>query len=970
MERPFASLREGTLTLHDVDCSIAGPGDRAWPPNWRRMTADQWRGRLGHPPHAAPVDGIASQLGVDLRSGLTASQTKERLDACGFNELPKAPRPPFWKRMLTQLRGAIVLILLAAVALSMALGNWVEAGVILAIVLLNAIVGALQEARAEAALESLQELAAPDARVLRGGRTIEVAARGLVPGDVVLLETGSIVPADLRLINSSHLRIDESSLTGESVPVEKKADAVLESSLSVGDRVNCAFAGATVTYGRGSGIVVATGTKTELGKIAMEVGREADEPTPLQRKLDEFGKILGAAVLVVCALVFVVGFFRNPEASLLFREGFAAYVTGARATISGLFVVAVSLAVAAVPEGLPAVVTMSLALGTREMLRRNVLVRRLPSVETLGSTTVICTDKTGTLTQNRMTVASIWTPHAEYMFAGPDDRAWSGILLDGKPVDLSRHGSLRMALLAGLLCNDAELIDGEESRFLGDPTEAALVLAAASAGLESKGSYPARVAEVPFDSERKRMTTVHRASERIAVPHADFPYVALVKGAPDGILKLCTKSETDDGPVQLSEVGREEVLEVNRAMGERGLRLLAAAYRQLEDVDEEPAAEDVESDLTFLGLVALHDPPRPEVAAAVEKACRAGLRSVMITGDHATTAGAIAEQIGILRQGGRVVTGSDLDRMSDEELHRVIVETDVFARVSPQHKVRIVEALKANGDVVAMTGDGVNDAPALKRADVGIAMGITGTDIAKQTADMVLTDDNYATIVEAVEKGRIIYANIRKTVFYLLSCNFAEIAILFVATLLGWPLPLAAIQLLWLNLVTDGAPALALAMERGELGIMDRPPRVASERIVNAKMARGILFHAGVLTAAVLAAFGVTLHGGQPDAAGTVAFATLAIAELLRAYTARSEDAPLLKIGLFSNRWIQAAVLTSLGLVLAVLYLPFLRPLFDVHSIGVSMWGLILSMGLGPALLIEVRKGLRPGLAGRRERDR
>ena len=405
-------------------------------------------------------------------------------------------------------------------------------------------------------------------------------------------------------------------------------------------------------------------------------------------------------------------------------------------------------------------------------------------------------------------------------------------------------------------------------------------------------------------------------------------------------------------------------------MGERGLRLLAVAYRQLEDVDEEPAAEDIEFDLTFLGLVALHDPPRPEVADAVEKARRAGLRTVMITGDHATTARAIAERIGILRPGRRVVTGAELDCTSDDDLRLVISETDVFARVSSQHKVRIVEALKANGEVVAMTGDGVNDAPALKRADVGIAMGITGTDVAKQTADMVLTDDNYATIVVAVEKGRIIYANIRKTVFYLLSCNFAEIAILLVATLLGWPPPLGALQLLWLNLVTDGAPALALAMERGEPGIMDRPPRVASERIVNAKMARGILFHAGVLTAGVLTAFGVTLHGGRPGAAGTVAFATLVVAELLRAYTARSEDAPLLKVGFFSNRWMQAAVLTSLGLMLAVLYLPFLRPLFDVRSIGVSMWGLILSLGLGPAMLIEVRKGLRPVLVGRRERER
>ena len=934
------------------------------------MTGDERPERLTLPAHAASSEEIAGELRTDPRVGLTTRQVAERLAESGLNELPKVPGTPFWKRMASQLRGVIVFILLAAVALSITLGDWIEAGVILAIVLLNAVFGSLQEARAAKALESLQELAAPAARVLRGGRTIDVAARELAPGDVVLLGAGSIVPADLRLVESSHLRVDESSLTGESAPAGKRADVVLEPSLPVGDRMNCAFTGTTVTYGRGAGIVVATGLKTELGKIASEIETEVDEGTPLQRKLDEFGRIMGVAVLAVCALVFVVGFFRNPEAGLLFREGFAAYVTGARATISGLFVVAVSLAVAAVPEGLPAVVTMSLALGTREMLRRNALVRRLPSVETLGSTTVICTDKTGTLTQNRMTVASIWTPHAEYTFAGSSSGAKPGILLEGSPVDVGEHPALRMALLAGSLCNDAELIEGAESRFLGDPTEGALVLAAVAAGVKPEGAIVPRVAEVPFDSERKRMTTIHRVAEQPAGPSGGSAYTAFVKGSPDGILDLCARIETDVGPMPLSDDDRHEILEANRTMAERGLRLLAVAYRPLGDVDEEPSAEDVESDLTFLALMALHDPPRPEVADAVAAALRAGLRSVMITGDHVATAKAVAEQIGILRQGGHVVTGSDLDRMTDEELRSVIAETDVFARVSPQHKVRIVGALKSNGEVVAMTGDGVNDAPALKRADVGIAMGITGTDVAKQTADMVLTDDNYATIVAAVEQGRIIYANIRKTVFYLLSCNFAEIAILFVATLLGWPPPLAAIQLLWLNLVTDGAPALALAMEKGEPGIMDRPPRVATERIVNAKMARGIAFHAGALSAAVLAAFGVALRGGRPHLAGTMAFVTLVIAELLRAYTARSEDTQLIKVGVFSNRWMQAAVLTSLGLALAVLYLPFLRPLFDVRPIGATAWGLILPFALVPALLIEVRKGLPWVPAGRRKRGK
>ncbi len=910
-------------------------------------------------PHAAPVDAIADRLAVEPNRGLTASQAADRLRSSGFNELPQEPRTPFWKRMLSQLRGAIVLILLAAVALSIALGDWVEAAVILAIVLLNAVVGAFQEARAERALESLRELSAPDARVVRDGRQLAVAAREIVPGDIVLLDAGAIVPADVRLIESTHLRVDESSLTGESVPSRKRADIVLDAGAPIGDRLNCAYAGTIVTYGRGIGIVTATGIDTQLGEIAAEIAETADEPTPLQRRLDAFGRTMGVAVLGVCALVFVIGILRSTDAALLFRGEFAAYFAHARMAISGLFVVAVSLAVAAVPEGLPAVVTMSLALGTRDMLQRNALVRRLPSVETLGSTTVICTDKTGTLTQNRMTAAMVWTTGGEYGFSRSEAEQKAAVTQDGSPIDPSEHAVLRFALLAGLLCNDAELDANEEPGFLGDPTEGALLLAAAAAGLDPKAEYPARVAEIPFDSDRKRMTTIHRASERFPDPGSDSPCVAFIKGSPDGVLALCSRFESDEGPVDFPESAREEILDANRTLGGQGLRVLAVAYRRIGDIEGEPAADDIEADLTFLGLIGLHDPPRPEVADAVETARRAGLRSVMITGDHATTARAIAEEIGILRPERRVVIGAELDRLEDEELCHTVEEADVFARVSPHHKVRIVEALKANGEIVAMTGDGVNDAPALKRADVGIAMGITGTDVAKGTADIVLTDDNYATIVAAVEKGRVIYANIRKTVFYLLSCNFAEIAILFIATLLGWPAPLAAIQLLWLNLVTDGAPALALAMEKGEAGIMDRPPRGVSERIVSAKMARRILFHSGALTAAVLAAFGIALRGGRPAIAATVAFATLAIAELLRAYTARSERLPLIRIGLFSNRWMQTAVLASFGLILAVLYIPFLRPLFDASRLGAAEWGLILAFGLGPAILIELRKGLR-----------
>ena len=917
-------------------------------------------------PHSVAVESLAGALGVDPGVGWAASEAAERLTSVGPNVLPAAQRLPFWRRMMAQLRGAIVIILLAAVAVSMVLGDWIEAGVILAIVLLNAVAGAVQEARADTALQSLKAIAAPEATVLRGARTERIPAREVVPGDVVVLETGAVVPADLRLVESSRLRIDESTLTGESVPSEKWADLVLDRSLLVGDRTNCAFSGTMVAYGRGRGLVVATGAQTEIGRIAAGLQEAESEPTPLQRKLDEFGRLMGIAVLAVCGLVFVVGLLRSPEASVLFRDGFAAYLEAARATIAGLFVVAVSLAVAAVPEGLPAVVTMGLALGTREMLRRNALVRRLPSVETLGSTTVICTDKTGTLTRNRMTVRSVRTWNGEYEFAEADDAGESVVRLEGRPIDLDAHRVLRFALVAGLLCNDAEPSDVTEGGFIGDPTEGALVVAAAASGLGSRDGYPERLAEVPFDSERKRMTTVHRAAEAVGALDGTGPYVGFVKGAPDGVVALCTTYESEDGPTEMTDSVRESILDANRAMGARGLRLLAVAYRGFTEVGEEPTAGDIESSLTFLGLVALHDPPRPEVADAVATAQRAGLRSVMITGDHATTGRAIAEQIGILRPEGRVLSGAEMDEFSDDELRRMVGEVDVFARVSPQHKVRIVEALKENGEVVAMTGDGVNDAPALKRADVGIAMGITGTDVARQTADIVLIDDNYATIVAAVEQGRIIYANIRKTVFYLLSCNFAEIAILFVATLLGWPPPLAAIQLLWLNLVTDGAPALALATERAEPGIMDRPPRATGERIVDGKMARGILVHAGALSAAVLAAFAVALRGGEPEAAGTIAFATLAFAELLRAYAARSEEATLRGIGPFTNRWMQWAVATSSVLVLSVLYVPFLRPLFDVEPLGILAWGLIVPLALGPALMIEMRKAWRSRRARRR----
>ena len=610
---------------------------------------------------------------------------------------------------------------------------------------------------------------------------------------------------------------------------------------------------------------------------------------------------------------------------------------------------------AAVPEGLPAVVTMTLALGTQRMLRRNTLVRRLPSVETLGSATVICTDKTGTLTQNRMTVTQLWTMSGLYDMSQNGAGQIGGIQLDGHPITMDDHPQLAQALTAGLACNDSELTPDGNSEFIGDPTEGALLIAARNAALDLQ-QKPDRVAEIPFDSKRKRMTTIHDANHFPDFVNSDLKHIAFVKGAIDELLPHCSHIGTITGTEPMSQGTLAEIESINGDMGSSGLRVLAMAYRSLDQVADEPHADEIETELTFLGLVAMQDPPRSEVAEAVATAKEAGLRTIMITGDHAATAAAIARQIGILRPQGIVLEGASLEAMTDEDLSSQISVIDVFARVSPQHKVRIVEALRSEGHIVAMTGDGVNDAPALKKADIGIAMGITGTDVAKDSADMVLVDDNYASIISAIEQGRVIYDNIRKAVFYLLTCNFAEIAILLVATLLGWPAPLTAIQLLWLNLATDGAPALALALEKEEQGIMSRPPRPSAEPIIDRRMLRGFLIQSTALAGSILGVFLLALRGEWSSVAGTMAFATLVLAELFRAYSVRSEDIPILQLGWRSNRWMQYAVLSSAALLLLVLYAPPLPSMFEIHFLSAGPWSLILPFALIPMLATETRK--------------
>jgi Ca2+-transporting ATPase len=814
-------------------------------------------------------------------------------------------------------------------------------------------------------------MASPEALVLRDGHRVTVPAHDLVPGDVVFLEAGNYVPADLRLVESVNLRIDEASLTGESVPVEKIAGAKLSEEISLGDRVNSAFMSTTVTYGRGKGIVVATGMQTEIGLIAEMIQSYEEEPTPLQVRLDQLGRWLGWGSLAVCGIVFLEALIQDTDLSLIINQGLMPYLQQTQEQIVELFIVAVSLAIAAVPEGLAAVVTICLAIGMREMVKRHALIRRLPAVETLGSATVICSDKTGTLTQNEMMAVRLYVANWRLDVSGIGYEPVGDFTNYGDPAD-PRDNSEIVALLTGsLLCSDAilEEIESEDSdagdehyRIVGDPTEGAMVVAAAKAGLwrEDLEQRLPRVAEVPFDSDRKRMSTIHRLNGQDQDEGSRIEYTAYVKGAPDVMLPLCDAILEEGVPVALNPGRRQHIDNTIRDLGQEGLRVLAVAYRQMDQLPEEVTADTIERNLTLIGLVALIDPARPEVGPAVEKARRAGIRTVMITGDYPDTARAVAQEIGLLRPGSEVLTGMELNDISDNELAARIDDLDVFARVSPQHKVRIVEALKAKDQVVAMTGDGVNDAPALKRSSIGVAMGITGTDVSKETADMVLTDDNYASIVSAVEQGRIIYSNIRKFVYYLISCNMAEIMIIFLATLAGSPSPLNAIQLLWLNLLTDGAPALALGMEKGDPDIMEQPPRPVHEPIINRSMVVGIIVQTIAITAVVLTAYyvGWSWDSGDLALAQTMAFVTLSASELVRAYTARSERASLFRLGVFSNHVMQYAVLASIVLLLGVVYIPFLQPIFDTVPLGVREWTIVLPLLLVPGIAAEVTKAI------------
>jgi Ca2+-transporting ATPase len=879
---------------------------------------------------------------TDAEVGLSSATAQERLNRYGRNELAEVPREPWWRRLARQFADLLIWILIAAAVISGVLGEWLDAGAILAIVFLNGVLSFVQEGRAEQALAALRKLSSPQAKIRRDGRLQILPAADLVPGDRIELEAGDRVPADVRLISSAGLRIEEAALTGESVPADKDHRLTLDDKAPLGDRVNMAYMGTAIAAGTTSAVVVATGMDTEIGHIAGLLQRQQPEPTPLQRRLAELGRTLVFVVLAAVAVIFVLQLFRGGE-------------------VIDAFLVSVSLAVAAVPEGLAAVVTVALALGLQRMARRNALIRRLPSVETLGAVTVICSDKTGTLTRNEMTVREIEADGQWYDVTGSGyepagafhERSASGpaaVEASENAVDPRRAPALLQALTVGVWCNHAHIARSREDdgrwELVGDPTEGALVVAALKADIDVTDRTRQVIHEIPFSSDRKAMSVVVQGE------HGKL--VMYTKGAPEVVLGKCSREFRDGAAQPLSEMRRAEILRAARDMGGRALRVLALAYRE-----ERQGQELEEKDLIFAGLAGMIDPPRDEARRAIRRCISAGIQPVMITGDHPDTAQAIARDLGILRQGQHAITENDLDRMDDEQLATEVTQITVYARVTAAHKLRIIKAWRQRGQVVAMTGDGVNDAPAIKAADIGIAMGITGTDVTKEASDMVLLDDNFASIVNAVEEGRTIYDNIRKFVHYLLATNAGEVLVMFFATLVGWPAPLLAIQILWINLVTDALPALALGVEPPEPDVMKRPPRPPHERVISRRRGLLMLYH-GVLNAAAAAvAFYVVYRGSEQNlpAARSVAFCTLAFSQLFFSFGCRSERYTMPELGFFSNPWLLAAIAGSLSLQLVVVTVPFLQPLFQVAPITSAwQWLLIAALALTPATFIEVAK--------------
>ncbi|MFM9278404.1 calcium-translocating P-type ATPase, SERCA-type [Paenibacillus jiagnxiensis] len=912
--------------------------------------------------HQLGAEQLQSSLIVDPKRGLTEDEAALRRKEAGWNELSEGKRISPITLLLNQFKDFMVLVLMGATLVSGLLGEYLDAITIIAIILLNGLLGFVQEFRAERSLRALKQLSAPSAKVIRDGKSMLIPARELVPGDIVQLESGDRIPADLRLLHTSSCDVEESALTGESVPVSKHSRPIPAEEVPLGDMKNMGFMGTMITRGTAKGVVVRTGMDTEMGKIADLIQNTEAQETPLQHRLEQLGKILILVALALTVLVVVAGILHGQPAVAMFLAG-------------------VSLAVAAIPEGLPAIVTIALALGVQRMIKRKAIVRKLPSVETLGCASVICSDKTGTLTQNKMTVTRLWLGGHELQVTGEGYEPAGSILAGSHPADLKNDEALNRLLQGAALCNNAEIALAEaggargkkkkgEQELLpmwelkGDPTEGALVTLAAKGGVtqqELAESYT-REQEYPFDSERKRMS--------VLVSNSSGGRFIFSKGAPDMLLEQCTRILWEGKEIPLTGTLRQKVMAANEGLASEALRVLGIAYRELRSQEHIGSESDAESQLVFIGLTGMIDPPRREVREAILKCRRAGIRTIMITGDHGTTAEAIAQQLGILQRGSQVLTGQQLNNMDEDMLDKAVDSTSVFARVSPEHKLRIVKSLQRKGHVVAMTGDGVNDAPAVKAADIGIAMGITGTDVTKEAASLVLNDDNFSTIVAAIEEGRNIYENIRKFIRYLLASNVGEILTMFFAMMAGLPLPLLPIQILWVNLVTDGLPAMALGVDQPEKDLMEHRPRGAKENIFARRLGWKIISRGLLIGLCTLAAFWLTLRVAPDNAAQlakaqSVAFATLVLAQLIHVFDCRSSRSIFHRNPL-QNGYLVLAVLSSIVLMLVVMYFEPLQPIFKTVPLGMREWAIAI-VGAGiPTFLM----GAGSVWGGRRNRRR
>lgn len=905
------------------------------------------------------ADEAVARQRVDPEQGLPEEEAEQRRERYGPNELAEKAEISPITLFLSQFKDFMVLVLAAATLISGLLGEYLDAITIVAIIVMNGILGFIQEFRAERSLRSLKELSAPTAKVIRGGTLRQMPASQLVPGDIVLLESGDRVPADVRWLEANSLYAEESALTGESVPVGKHCDAIAAEHVPIGDQRNLGFMGTMVTRGTARALVVRTGMDTEMGKIADLIQNTEATETPLQHRLEQLGKVLIAVALGLTVMVVVAGILHGQPPYAMFLAG-------------------VSLAVAAIPEGLPAIVTIALAMGVQRMIKRKAIVRKLPSVETLGCASVICSDKTGTLTQNKMTVTHLWQGGRVFGVTGEGFEPYGQIEEGGRPVDLKGDSALRRLLQVGVLCSNAVLEESSPDakkksarekqpslwQLKGDPTEGALVVLGAKAGLTRtalEGLYR-RIGEFPFDSERKRMS--------VLVEHQGGRLLC-TKGAPDVILDLCTYALWDGKVIPFTPTLRAKVMAANEGMAKSALRVIGLAYREVKPAERLDGFEHAESQLVFVGLAGMIDPPRREVRDAIVTCKRAGIRTIMITGDHQTTAEAIAKQLGMLPHGGVVINGRELAAMSDEQLDKRVEEIYVYARVSPEHKLRIVKSLQRRGHVVAMTGDGVNDAPAIKAADIGIAMGISGTDVSKEASSLVLSDDNFATIVSAIEEGRGIYENIRKFIRYLLASNVGEILVMFFAMMLGMPLPLVPIQILWVNLVTDGLPAMALGVDQAEKDLMQQKPRPAKENIFARRLGWKIISRGLLIGLCTLAAFWITLQAAPDDPdnlvkAQTVAFATLVMAQLIHVFDCRSSRSIFHRNPL-QNRYLVLAVISSVLLLLGVVYIDQLQPIFKTVPLGALDWFITLVfagiptflMGLGSVFSTSKKRKIR-----------